>query len=202
VSSSRFPRNGCWRCWRCAAAAVALLLPLAAPAQQPPRYAASAAAEARPLGAAQRLERHFLQLTAASLRLQAEASQLALARTNNPAVKELAKLLLARHKTAQPELLRLLAARGMAMPLAGNEHNKVLKQLSKLNGAKFDRLYVDDVVLRTLQADVANFDRMSTQAEDKVLKTWVDRQLPLLRAHLDRAGKALPGAPLRGQRAV
>jgi putative membrane protein len=190
VSSSRFPRNGCWRCWRCAAAAVALLLPLAAPAQQPPRYAASAAAEARPLGAAQRLERHFLQVTAASLRLQAEASQLALARTNNPAVKELA------------ELLRLLAARGMAMPLAGNEHNKVLKQLSKLNGAKFDRLYVDDVVLRTLQADVANFDRMSTQAEDKVLKTWVDRQLPLLRAHLDRAGKALPGAPLRGQRAV
>jgi len=177
-------------------------LPLAVPAQQPPRYAASAAHEARPLGAAQRAERHFLQLTAANLRLQAEASQLALARTNNPAVKDLAKLVLARQKTVQPELLRLLQSRGMAMPLPSSETNKLLKQLSKVNGAQFDRLYVDDAVLRSYQADVASFDKMATQAEDTVLKAWVERQLPVLRSHVERASRALPGAQLRGQRAV
>lgn len=186
----------------CAAIAFLLLAPLAAPAQQPPRYAASAAAEAHPLSAPQRLERRFLQLAAGHLRLQAEASQLALARSNNPAVKELAKLVLARQKTAQPEVLRLLQARGMAMPLASNEANKLLKQLAKVNGAQFDRLYVEEVVLRTYHADVANFDKLATQAEDPVLKAWVQRQLPVLRAHVDKASKALPGAPLRGQRAV
>ena len=184
------------------AAAALLLAPLAAPAQLSPRYAASAAAEARPLSAAQKLERHFLQQAAGHLRLQAEASQLALARTNNPAVKDLAKVLVARQKTAQPEVLRMLQSRGMAMPLSTNEANKLLKQLSKVNGAQFDRLYVEDVVLRTYQLDVANFEKLATQAEDSVLKARVGRQLPVLRTHIEKASRALPGAPLRGQRAV
>jgi putative membrane protein len=173
---------------------------LAAP--PPGVYAAAAAAEARPLPPAQRLERHFLQVTAASLRFQSDASRLALARSNNPAVKDLANTLLARQQTAQPELLRLLHARGMALPILTNEHGKVLKQLAKLNGVKFDRLYVDEVVVRSYQADIANYERLAMQAEDPVLKAWIDRQLPTLRFHLAKAGKALPAATLRGQRAV
>jgi len=188
--------------WFTAASLIALA-PLAAPAQPPPpRYAASAAAVAKPLGTTQRLERYFLQIAAAHLRLQAEGSQLALARSNNPAVKELAKLVLARQKAAQPELLNMLQSRGMALPPTSNEHNKLLKQLSKLTGAQFDRVYVDEVVLRIDQADVASCEKMATQAEDSVLKAWVERQLPLLHAHLEKASRALPGAPLRGQRSV
>lgn len=40
------------------------------------------------------------------------------------------------------------------------------------------------------------------QADDPVLKAWIDRQLPTLRFHYAKAGKALPSASLRGQRAV
>lgn len=165
-------------------------------------YAASAAAEARPLPVPQRLERRFLQISAANLRFQAEASRLVTARSNNPAVKDLANTLLSRQQTAQPELLRLMHNRGMAMPLMTNEHGKVLKQLAKLNGAKFDRLYVDEVVLRSYQADITNYEKLAVQAEDPVLKGWVDRQLPTLRFHVAKAGKTLPSAALRGQRAV
>jgi len=68
----------------------------------PSGYAAAAAATAHPLPPTQRLERRFLQLSAANLRVQAEASRLAADRTNNPAVKELANSLLARQKTTQP----------------------------------------------------------------------------------------------------
>lgn len=184
----------------CAAAVLAAQPALGAPPAG--IYAAAAAAEAKPLGAAQRLERRFLQITAANLRVRAEASHLALARSNNPAVKDLAHTLLSRQQTAQPELLRLLHARGMAMPIPGNEHGKVLRQLGKLNGAKFDRLYVDEVVLRSHQADIANYEKVAAQAEDRVLKTWIDRQLPTLRFEFAKAGKALPSASLRGQRAV
>lgn len=184
-------------------AALAAALPLPAAAQSRPNlYAAAAAADAKPLPPAQRLERRFLQISAANLRFQAEASALALARSNNPAVKDLANTLLARQQTAQPELVRLLHARGMAQPMPGSEHGKVLKQLAKLNGAKFDRLYVDEVVLRSHQADIANYEKVAAQAEDPVLKAWIDRQLPTLRFHVAKAGKALPAASLRGQRAV
>jgi putative membrane protein len=181
-----------------AALLVAALAPAAALAQLSPHYSR----EARPLPPAQRQERYFLQQASAHVRLQAEASQLALARTNNPAVKELAKLVLARHRTAQPEVLRMLQSRGMAMPLSTNEANKLLKQLAKLKGAQFDRMYVEDAVLRTSQLDVANYEKVATQAEDSVLKGWVERQLPMLRTQVEKASRALPAAALRGQRAV
>jgi putative membrane protein len=191
-----------WMTLVLSAAGVAAVLPSPAAAVSPVAYAPHAAAEAKPLPPAQRLERRFLQLAAANLRFQADASRLALARTNNPAVKDLANTLLARQQTAQPELMRLLHARGMALPMATSEHNKVLKQLSKLNGAKFDRLYVDEVMLRAYQADIGNYEKVEAQAEDPVLKAWIDRQLPSLRFQFAKAGKALPSASLRGQRAV
>jgi putative membrane protein len=182
--------------------AAALAAAGAAAAPRAGFYAAASAAEAKPLAAPQRLERRFLQITAANQRFQAEASRLAQGRTNNPSVKDLANTLLARQQTVQPELLRLLHARGMAMPIPTNEHGKVLKQLAKLQGAKFDRLYVDEVVMRSYQGDIANYEKVAAQAEDPVLKAWAERQLPALRVNFAKAGKALPAASLRGQRAV
>jgi putative membrane protein len=192
---------------RIASAAFCIALAAAAPAwaagPRLPAYAPGAAAEAKPLSPAQKLERRFLQVSAANLRFQAEGSRLAAQRSSSPAVKELANTLLSRQQTVQPELLRLLHVRGMAMPIPSNEHGKVLRQLAKVNGAKFDRLYVDEVVVRSYQADIANYEKLATQAEDPVLKAWVERQLPVLRYHVSKAQKALPGgAILRGQRAV
>jgi len=183
----------------CAAAMAAWVGPAAA---APPVYAPGAAAQVHPSTPVQRLERRFLQIAAANLRFQSDASRFAESRTNNPAVKDLANTLLSRQQTAQPELLRLLHQRGMALPMPTNEHNKVLKQLAKLNGAKFDHLYVDEVVLRSYQADISNYEKVAAQADDPVLKAWIDRQLPTLRFHYAKAGKALPSASLRGQRAV
>jgi putative membrane protein len=184
------------------AAVLAATFAWGAPPPNPARYAASAAAEARPSPPEKRLERRFLQLTAANLRFQSEASRLAMARSNNPAVKDVANTMLARQQTVQPELLRLLHVRGMAMPIPSNEHNTLLKQLGKLNGAKFDRLYVDEVVLRSYHDDISNYEKVAADAEDPVLKAWVERQLPTLRFHYAKAGRALPSAGLRGQRAV
>jgi putative membrane protein len=178
--------------------------PVQAAPSRPGAYAAAAAADAKPLPTGQRLERRFLQSTAANLRFEAAATKLALARSSNPAVTDLATTLLARQQDVQPELVRLLHAREMAMPIPTNEHGKLLKQLGKLKGAKFDRLYVDEVVTRSYQADVANFERLAVEAEDPVLRAWIERQLPTLRFHLAKAGKALPAAPPapRGHRAM
>jgi putative membrane protein len=185
-----------------ALAAAVLATLVSAGAAAAPAYAPSAAAQAKPMPPVQRLERRFLQIAAANLRFEAEASRLAQDRTNNPAVKDLASTLLSRQQTVQPELLRLLHVRGMAPPMPGNRQSKVLKQLGKLSGAKFDRLYVDEVVLKSAQDDIANYEKVAAQAEDPVLKGWADRQLPALRFSFAKAGRALPSASLHGQRAV
>ena len=167
----------------------------------PGSHAAAASAEAKRLPAVQRLERRFLQITAANLRFQAEASRLALTRSGNPAVKDLANTLLARQQKSHPELIRLLDARGMALPIPTNGHGKVLRQLGKLSGAKFDRFYVEEVVTVSSKEDIANCEKMAAQAEDPVLKAWVERQLPVLRFQVAKAGRALPADSLRGHRA-
>ena len=174
----------------------------AAAAAQGAFYAAAAAAEARPLGQVQRLERRFLQLTAENLRFQGEASRLVLTRSSNPAVQELATALAARQQAVQPEILRLLYARGMAMPLPDNGHGKVLRQLAKVQGATLDRIYIEEVVQRSGRADIANHEKVVATVEDLVLKAWIERQLPTLRDQMARAGKVLPGAAPRAQRAV
>lgn len=184
----------------CGAACAAVAWPPPAAAQRANAYAAGAAGA--PLGDAQRMERHFLQVAAASLRFQAEASLLARSRSSNPAVRDLAAALLARHKSAHPELLHLLQARGMAMPMPVSGHSKVLKELGKLNGARFDSLYVDAVVMRSYRADIEVFEQAAGRAGDPVLKAWIQRQLPTLRVQLAQAGRALPAVPLRAQRAL
>jgi putative membrane protein len=167
----------------------------------PPPASLAATNQAKGQPAVQRLERRFLQITAANLRFQAEASRLALTRSGNPAVKDLANTLLARQQKTQPEVLRLLDARGMALPITTDGHGKVLRRIARLNGAKFDQAYVDEVVMASSQEDIANCERVAAQAEDPVLRAWVDRQLPALRYQLAKAGKALPGASWRGHRA-
>lgn len=185
-----------------ALAAALLFTFVSAVAAAAPAYAPSAAAQAKPLPTVQRLERRFLQIAAANLRFEAEASRLAQDRTNNPAVKEISSTLLSRQQTVQPEMIRLLHVRGMAPPMPSNRQTKLLRQLGKLNGARFDRLYIDEVVLKSAQADIANYQKVAAQAEDPVLKAWADRQLPSLRFSYAKAGKALPSASLHGQRAV
>ena len=57
-------------------------------------------------------------------------------------------------------------------------------------------------MLRSYQVDIANYEKLAAQAEDPVLRAWIEQQLPNLRLHAAKAGKALPSAQLRGQRAV
>lgn len=173
----------------------------AAPAAGAPQGTgpAAAAAGARPSTPAQRLERRFLQLAAAHLRFQAEASRLALARSGQPAVRDLAGVLLTRQESVQPELVRLLHARGMALPFTPDAHAKVLRRLAKLEGVKFDRLYLAEV-LASQRVDIANHHKVAAEGEDPVLRAWIERQLPVLKGQEAATGRALPAAALRAQR--
>jgi putative membrane protein len=162
--------------------------------ERAPMFAASAVEGLKRLTPEQRQERRFLQETAAQLRFTAEAAKLAQTRSSSAAARELASNLVAYERQAQPELLRLLHVRGMALPMLDNDQIKVLKQLGRANAAKFDRLFLQEAGLRAHAYDLRTHERMAQVAQDPALKAWAEQQLPGMRYRLQLAERALPGA--------
>jgi predicted outer membrane protein len=163
-----------------------------------PVFAASAVEGLKRLSPEQRQERRFLQETAAQLRFTTEAAKLAMARSGNAATRELASNLLKYEREAQPDLLRLLHARDMALPMLANDQIKVLKQLGRSSGARFDHLFLQEAGMRAHAYDVRTHERMAQMAQDPALRAWAQQQLPAMRHRLQLAERALPGAERRG----
>jgi putative membrane protein len=163
--------------------------PRAAPSTM---FAAASAAKVRRMSPQQREERQFLREAAASSRFEADAARMALGKSNDPGVRSLAATLINHHASALNELLHMLHARGMAAPMLGNDQRKVLNRLAKLQGAKFDREFLEEVGLRYQQEDVDYFEKASLTAREPGLKAWIDRTLPTLRYHVTTAERIAP----------
>lgn len=155
-------------------------------------FAPAAAVDAKRMPAQQREERRFLKDAAATGRFETEASRLALGKSNDPGVRSFAAMLINHHASASNELLYMLQARGMAAPMLGNDQRKMLNRLAKLQGAKFDREFMEEVGLRYQQADVKYFEKASQSTRDPQIKDWIDRNLPTLRYHLVTAERLVP----------
>ncbi|MGE4239743.1 DUF4142 domain-containing protein [Ramlibacter sp.] len=192
----------------CAAAAAAMVLALGttARAQSHAAYrpafapAGNGAAAVQKLTPEQRQERRFLQEVAGNLRFQAEASRLALARSADPRVRQVAAALVNHAAATQPEVLHLLHQRGMALPLRGNDEVRVIRALAAASGPKFDRVYLDEVALKTNTNDAARFERVLAVSRDPQLQAWAQRHLSTVRYHVVLAGgrpasTATMGAP-------
>lgn len=170
-------------------------------AGRPPFFAPDAARLATRLPAEQREERGFIRDTAATSRFEAEASKLALAKSTNPGIRAFAAELVNHHNGTSVELTYLLHVRGMAQPMLDNDHRKVLKQLGKLSGRKFDREYIKLVGLEYQREDIRELEKASLTTRDPSLKGWVDRQLPTRRYHLMTAERLVPAEPKPAQAA-
>ena len=165
---------------------------LAAPAGRAPVYAPGAVEGLRRLTPEQRMERRFLQDAAALQRFSGEAARLALARSQSPAVREVATQLRKHLETSGPQLQYLLHVRGMALPMLDNEQARALKQLGRASGRQFDRLFLQEAGVRAQVLELRSYERMAQAAHDPQIKAWVESQLPPLRYRLALAERALP----------
>jgi predicted outer membrane protein len=164
---------------------------------RPAFFAADAARTAVRLPPEAREERGFIRNAAASSRFEADASRLALAKSANPRVRELASALLEQHRATQLELAHLLQSRAMAMPMLDNEHVKVLKRLGKSGGTRFDREFLEQVGVKSHRDSIRNYEKASASLKDPGLKAWVDQKLPALRVNLLTAERAAGPQPTR-----
>lgn len=158
------------------------------PAVRPPLFAPLAAKTASRSSPELREERGFIKSAAAAARFQAEAGKLALTKSSSARVRYVAADAVARHAATLNDFARLLHVRGLAMPMLDNNHRRMLKDLAKLGGSKFDREYLD-VALRHTREDVRQYEKTGLASSDPSLRGWVERQLPALRS---AAGSVAP----------
>lgn len=156
-------------------------------------YAPDAARTSGRLSREQREERAFLRSAAAVVRFEAEASKLALAKSQNPGVRGWASDMLRLQEGNQAELMHLLHGRAMALPMLENEQRKLLARLAKLSGAKFDREFMETVALRQ-RAKLQAFERAQPAVADPAVKAWIERQMAPVREQMAIAERIGPEA--------
>lgn len=164
-----------------------------------PVFAPQAAASARPLEPHEREERRFLREAAAASRLQTEGARLVLARSTNPAVRSLATTLDGHHTTSGNELLRMLHQRGMAAPMLETSQRKTLNRLARLQGARLDREYLEQVAVQGQEDAVDAYERAGPGVQDPGLGQWLSQGLPALRYQLDAARRLAAREPAAGR---
>ena len=173
---------------------IAIGVPRMAP--RPPSYTPGAAAAVSPtrMTAGAREERTFLRNAAAQSRFELDASRLAFTKSGNGSIRALAASLINHHNTIGLELAHLLNSRGMAMPMLGNPQRKVLNQLGKAGGSKFDSLYMQQVGLA--QAAVArDYEKASAVIREPQINAWIVKTLANTRYHQNMVERAGPGDP-------
>jgi putative membrane protein len=156
-------------------------------------FAAASAPFVRRLTPEQRDEWRFLKDSAAASRFGHEAARMALARSGNPNVRSLAATLVNHYGDSQAALEHMLRARNMAPPMLANDQRKTLNRLAKLQGAKFDREWMETVALQAQQDDVAAYERAAAVMRDPQLRGWIARTLPTMRYQLATAERGTTG---------
>ena len=154
----------------------------------------AAASGAMPAGPLNTADKTFVTKAAAGGLFEVEVAKLAVDKATDPAVKSFATMLVDQHSAANAELKALAAMRNVKLPdQVPPDKKQVIDKLRKQSGASFDREFVKEVGLKDHQHDIKMFEDASRDAKDEQLKSWIDKTLPTLKAHLAAAQK-LPGA--------
>jgi putative membrane protein len=116
-----------------------------------------------------------------------ELGKLALQKAMRDEVKKFAQQMVDDHSKALDELKSAAAGKGFTLPTQLDaEHKTLSDRLSKLNGAAFDREYMQAMVdgHKKVAADVRKESQSGTDAD---LKAWAAKTLPTVEEHLKHA---------------
>ena len=132
-------------------------------------------------------DREFVMHMATGGHAEVKFSELADKRAANEKVKEFAAQMVKDHSEANNKLAEHAKNQKIAV-VAGFERDKRDKymELSKLNGADFDKAYMKQAV-ESHEKSVKTLEHFATKAMDPLLKKWIDETLPTVKHHLKMA---------------
>jgi putative membrane protein len=116
--------------------------------------------------------------------------QLAQARSQNPAVQDFAKMMVADHTKAKADATALAGSMQVDVPTGPSEAaNAEYQKLGQLSGAAFDKAFLNQMIAGHRQA-IAAFGVESTTGDIQVAQL-TQNELPTLQKHLDMAQSLL-----------
>jgi putative membrane protein len=130
---------------------------------------------------------NFMKKAAEGGMAEVEFGKLAATQASDSHVKEFGQRMVTDHTKANDELNQLASKKGTSLPTSLNAKDQAMKdKLSKLNGAAFDKMYMDNMV-KDHKTDVSEFRTESNSGSDPDLKAFASKTLPTLEEHLKMA---------------
>ena len=118
---------------------------------------------------------------------EVELGKLAAERAQNDDVKKFAQRMVDDHTKANDQLKKIADSKSIKLPTEVDTRDKALMQrLEKLNGAAFDRTYINAMVNDHVK-DVSEFKREANAGRDPQVKSFAESTLPTLQEHLQQA---------------
>ena len=137
-------------------------------------------------------DRTFIMDAANDSMAEIELGKVAQQNAASDEVKKFAQRMVDDHTTASKELEPIATKLGVTPPTAPQgKHARMVKELAKKTGERFDRDYVNDMVKDHRKA-VKLFEKQSQKGESEELRQFAAKQLPILQEHLKMA-RSLPG---------
>jgi putative membrane protein len=117
---------------------------------------------------------------------EVEIAKLAKDRAQNPRVKNFAEMMIKDHSDANNKLQTIARDKSVTLPSTLGKHQDHLEDLSKKNGAEFDKAYMK-MMVNGHEDVVKEFEKCSQNGTDPDVKTFAAQTLPKVRMHLDSA---------------
>jgi putative membrane protein len=127
---------------------------------------------------------HFVMQAAEGGMMEVTKGKLAAQKGSHEGVKQLGQRMVDDHTKANDELKSIASGKNITLPGEPKPPMQAaLGKLEKLDGAAFDRAYVDDQV-RDHEKTIALFEREAKGGKDAELKAFAEKTLPTLKEHL------------------
>jgi len=130
-------------------------------------------------------DRKFIEKAAEDGIKEVEFAKLAAQKASDPAVKSFAEQMVKDHSDANQKLMTVAQSKGITLPAAlKRSDERQLRKLEKLEGAKFDKMFVKDMV-KDHKKDAKEFDKEAKKAKDADVKQFAADAAPVIHRHLD-----------------
>ena len=138
-------------------------------------------------GALSEADRKFIQAATLGGLMEVELGKVALRKSANDRVREMAQNIIDDHTRANERLQALVRAKGVDTPAQlDSKHQKQVDRLQKLSADRFDREYTA-LMVSDHKEDIKEFNRAAAHAGDADLKQFAAGTLPTLEQHLRMA---------------
>jgi putative membrane protein len=118
---------------------------------------------------------------------EVQLGQMAQEKAKNKSVKDFGAMMVKDHSAANDELKGIATRKNVTLPaVPGEAHQKEITDLTQ--STKFDKEYIDAMV-KGHKDVVDELEKASKDVTDGDVKVFIDKTLPVVRAHLDEVKK-------------